>query len=74
MKSLGQHPDGGEIEVMSSKYEKPFVRCNGINVTIPATIQPEAITLEQAVELLNTKQEGTKMGGSSAYQVSRSAP
>ena len=60
IKSLGQHPEGGEIEVMPSMYGRPYVRHNSINVTIPETIQPEAITLEQAVELLNTKKEGIK--------------
>ena len=58
--SLHQHPDGGEIEVMPSMYEKPFVRHNDNNVTIPDNIKPEDITREQAIGLLDSKARGVK--------------
>ena len=55
VKVLGEHPTGGIIEVRPSQYGKPYVKHNKFNVTIPQHIQPNAITLEQAIELIDSK-------------------
>ncbi|MEX3014589.1 type I DNA topoisomerase [Gymnodinialimonas hymeniacidonis] len=52
LRELGEHPEaGGPVNVMKGKYG-PYVKWEKINATIPDTIEPEAITMEQAVELI----------------------
>jgi DNA topoisomerase I len=52
---LGDHPEGGVIQVMDGKYG-PYVKWSDVNATIPKTIAKEAITVEQAVELIKARQ------------------
>jgi len=54
LKELGDHPDGGAISVMPGRYG-PYVKWEKINATLPKEIEPEAVTLEQAIELVNAK-------------------
>ena len=54
IKSLGEHPEGGEIQVLSGRYG-PYVKWKRINATIPKDIAPEDITLEQALDLLEKR-------------------
>jgi DNA topoisomerase I len=54
LKSLGDHPDGGPVEVFSGKYG-PYVKWEKINATLPKEITPETVTLEAALELINAK-------------------
>ncbi|MFO1090118.1 MAG: type I DNA topoisomerase [Hyphomicrobiales bacterium] len=58
LKTLGDHPDGGPIEVMAGRYG-PYVRWNKVNATLPKSIGPEAVTLEQAITLINERAEKT---------------
>ena len=51
---LGAHPDGGAITIMPGKYG-PYVKWAKINATIPKTIDPEALTLEDALALIVEK-------------------
>jgi DNA topoisomerase-1 len=52
---LGEHPDqGGRVVVKNGRYG-PYVSHNGINATIPADKTPEAITLTEAVVLLDAR-------------------
>ena len=52
---LGEHPDqGGPVVVKNGRYG-PYVSHNGINATIPADKTPEAITLTEAVVLLDAR-------------------
>ncbi len=44
----------GEVKVMSGRYG-PYVTDGQTNATLPKTITPEAVTLEQAAELLIAK-------------------
>ncbi len=60
LRDLGQHPDGGAIQVMSGRYG-PYVKWEKVNATLPKEITPEAVTLEQALELIAEK--ATKKGG-----------
>ena len=54
LKSLGDHPEGGEIQVMPGRYG-PYVKWAKVNATIPKDIEPEELTLEQALELIAAK-------------------
>jgi len=54
-RSLGDHPDkGGPVVVKSGRYG-PYVSHAGVNATLPADLAPEAVTLEQAIPLLDAR-------------------
>ena len=55
--SLGEH-DGKEMVVGEGKYG-PYVRYDGAFVSIPRTIDPLSITMEQALELIEAKQQSS---------------
>ncbi|SDK67073.1 DNA topoisomerase-1 [Methylophilus rhizosphaerae] len=62
---LGEHPSGeGRIEVFSGRFG-PYVQHNGIRATLPKSVTPEELTVEQALELLAEKaaKEGGKTTG-----------
>nr|MDA3888540.1 type I DNA topoisomerase [Allgaiera sp.] len=54
LKELGEHPDGGTIAVMPGRYG-PYVKWEKVNATLPKEMEPEAVTLEEAVALVNEK-------------------
>ncbi|WP_135450941.1 type I DNA topoisomerase [Tabrizicola caldifontis] len=54
LKVLGEHPDGGEVQVMPGRYG-PYVKWGKINATLPKGIEPEAVTLEEALALVAEK-------------------
>ncbi len=70
IKSLGEHPEGGEIQILSGRYG-PYVKWKRINATIPKDIAPEEITLEQALALLEKKAADKGGKGTSRRAVSR---
>jgi DNA topoisomerase-1 len=54
-RSLGDHPDkGGPIVFRHGRYG-PYVSHAGVNATLPSDVTPEAITLEQAIGLLEAR-------------------
>ncbi len=58
-RSLGDHPQrGGPILVKKGRYG-PYVANNGINATIPDAKNPEEITLDEAVVLIEARAEKT---------------
>ena len=58
-RSLGDHPQrGGAILVKKGRYG-PYVTNNGINATIPDDKNPEEITLDEAVTLIEARAEKT---------------
>lgn len=59
LKSLGDHPEGGAIEVFEGRYG-PYVKWGKVNATLPKDVTPDAVTLEQAIELVNAKGGRTK--------------
>ena len=63
IKELGEHPEGGgSVNVMDGKYG-PYVKYAKINATIPKGKDPEEITLEEAINLINEKSaKGKKRG------------
>jgi DNA topoisomerase-1 len=56
LRDLGEHPDGGKIEVMSGRYG-PYVKWGKINATIPKEKKPEEITVGEAIALLAERAE-----------------
>lgn len=57
LRELGEHPEaGGPVNVMNGKYG-PYVKWEKLNATIPDTVEPDEITLGQAVVLLDERAE-----------------
>ncbi|MCZ0962118.1 type I DNA topoisomerase [Paracoccus benzoatiresistens] len=54
LRELGNHPDGGAIQVMNGRYG-PYVKWEKVNATLPRDVTPEDLTVEQALELIAAK-------------------
>ena len=54
LKRLGDHPDGGEITVMSGRYG-PYVKWEKINATLPRDSDPADLSLDDALALIAAK-------------------
>ncbi|MDD5056902.1 MAG: type I DNA topoisomerase [Sideroxydans sp.] len=55
LRTLGEHPeDNAPVEICSGRYGA-YARHGKINATLPKDITPEAITLEEALELIVAK-------------------
>jgi DNA topoisomerase-1 len=53
--SLGNHPsEDGQIEIFAGRYG-PYVQHGKLRATLPKSIEPESLTLEEALELLMAK-------------------
>jgi DNA topoisomerase I len=61
LRELGQHPEGGTVAVYEGRYG-PYVKWEKVNATLPQEMSPEAVTLDQAIELVAAKR-GAKKGG-----------
>ncbi len=59
IKTIGDYPEGGSIEIMDGKFGK-YVKWNKINATIPKDIDALSIPLETAVKLINEKRSQKK--------------
>ncbi|MBO0750217.1 MAG: topoisomerase DNA-binding C4 zinc finger domain-containing protein, partial [Porphyrobacter sp.] len=59
-KAIGDHPSLGTISVKSGRYG-PYVTAGGVNATIPSEIEKDAITLPQAIALIDER--AAKGGG-----------
>jgi DNA topoisomerase-1 len=65
LKTLGPHPDGGDITVMPGKYG-PYVKWEKVNATLPKDQDPETVTLEIALALIVEKAGSKKPGRKAA--------
>ncbi len=54
LRSLGEHPSGGEVQVMPGKYG-PYIKWAKVNATLPKDMTPEDVTLDQALALIAEK-------------------
>ena len=54
LKDLGAHPDGGAITVRDGKYG-PYVNWAKVNATLPKGMDPQSVTMEQAMALIIEK-------------------
>ncbi|HEY4071215.1 MAG TPA: DNA topoisomerase, partial [Sphingomicrobium sp.] len=66
---LGKHPaSGGEIKVMAGRYG-PYVTDGSTNATLPKGMEPKAVTLDDAVRLIDERaakgpaKKGGRKGG-----------
>ncbi len=65
--SLGEHPAaGGKIDVLEGKYG-PYVSHNGVNATVPKGIEPDKLSVDEAIRLLD---ERIAKGGGSKFKKS----
>ena len=71
LKDLGEHPDGGKIEVLSGKYG-PYVSHNKVYATLPRGKEPASVTVTEALQLL--AERIAKGGGSGGAKKGRKAP
>ena len=54
-RELGEHPTlGGPVTVRPGRFG-PYVNHGKVNATLPKSLDPESVTMEQAVELLTAK-------------------
>ena len=61
LRELGEHPqEGGPVNVMEGRYG-PYVKWDKINATLPKDVDPAAVTMEQALELI--AERAAKKGG-----------
>ena len=65
LRELGEHPDGGPVQVMPGKYG-PYVKWAKVNATLPKELTPEAVTLEEALALIVEKAGKSGKGGKKA--------
>lgn len=75
LKVLGAHPDGGEVQVMPGKYG-PYVKWEKVNATLPKGMEPETVTLEEALALIVEKagKSGTKKKAAPKKAAAKKAP
>ncbi len=60
---LGAHPSGeGRVEIFAGRYG-PYVQHAKIRATIPKSIEPESLTIEEALGLLAEKAAKDEVGG-----------
>jgi DNA topoisomerase-1 len=62
LKNLGNHPDGGAITVRAGRYG-PYVNHGKVNATLPKDVDPESVTIEQALELIAARAGKTPARG-----------
>ena len=54
LKELGEHPDGGAMNVMEGRYGA-YVKWEKVNATLPKDTEVADVTVEMAIELVNEK-------------------
>ena len=54
LRELGLHPDGGVVQIMPGKYG-PYVKWAKVNATLPKELDPETVTLDEALALVAEK-------------------
>jgi DNA topoisomerase-1 len=71
-KAVGAYPArGGDIMLKKGRYGA-YVTIDGINATIPESIEPEKLTLEEAIALI--EERATKSGGKAKRGAKKAAP
>ncbi|MDP1729844.1 MAG: DNA topoisomerase, partial [Devosia sp.] len=65
--------DDGSIAVREGRYG-PYVNQGKVNATLPKTLKPEDVTLEQALELIAARAAGGGKKGAGAKSAAKKAP
>ena len=60
LKTLGKHPDSGEELVLKEGRYGPYISDGKLNAALRSGNDPDSITLEEAVELINLKRAAPK--------------
>ncbi len=56
LRDLGEHPDrGGAVAIMDGKYG-PYVKWEKVNATLPDKTEPDSVTMELAVQLIEERE------------------
>jgi len=77
-RQLGAHPEDGKVVSQGKGRFGPYVKHGKLYATIPADIDPESVTLEQALEMLKAQAEkkaaqGGKKGGTGKAPAKKAA-
>ncbi|WP_340117989.1 type I DNA topoisomerase [Pelagibius sp. 7325] len=74
-RQLGAHPEDGKVVSQGKGRFGPYVKHGKLYATIPADIDPESVTLEQALELLKVQAEkkAAKGGGAKKAPAKKAA-
>ena len=59
LKSLGEHPEGGELLIYDGRYG-PYVKYGKLNASLPKDTDPEKFSIEEALALLEKKAASKK--------------
>ena len=55
LKELGEHPEhGGPVNVMKGRYG-PYVKWEKVNATLPNEVEPDDVTMDLAIQLIDEK-------------------
>ena len=54
LKELGEHPEGGPMQVMAGRYG-PYVKWGKVFATLPKDLAPEDVSFDQALALVTEK-------------------
>lgn len=72
LRTLGDHPESGEaVEVWKGRYG-PYVKHQKTNASLPKNLDPQDVTLEQALKLLEEREKKGKKGGRRRKKSSKS--
>jgi DNA topoisomerase-1 len=56
-KEIGKHPQSGEAVTLHEGKYGPYVKMGAVNATLPKSIEPGAVTLEEALSLIAARAE-----------------
>lgn len=71
LRELGPHPADGEVIKLFEGRYGPYVKHGKINASLPKGMEPDAVTVEQAIELLAERAEKLKSGKGGARKGGR---
>jgi DNA topoisomerase-1 len=55
-KEIGKHPESGEAVTLHEGKYGPYVKMGAVNATLPKSIEPGAVTLEEALTLIAARE------------------
>ncbi|MEM6548905.1 MAG: type I DNA topoisomerase [Pseudomonadota bacterium] len=61
LRTIGEHPDGGPVAIMDGRYG-PYVKWEKVNATLPKAADPQAVTMEEALQLIEARLSATGKG------------
>jgi DNA topoisomerase-1 len=72
LRELGEHPDGGPVAVFSGRYG-PYVKWEKVNATLPKEVTADAVTMEQALQLIAAKRPAKRKGAAAQKAPAKAA-